>query len=82
MKDDLHYWFPAKRYGWGWGTPSTWQGWLVLAVWAAIVGAAGIAFGAPESGLFAIVTVLATLALLAVCLVKGEPLSWRWGDHD
>lgn len=24
------YWFPAKRYGWGWGLPSSWQGWVVL----------------------------------------------------
>jgi hypothetical protein len=27
------YWFPAKRYGWGWGPPVTWQGWAVLVVW-------------------------------------------------
>ena len=26
-------WFPAKRYGWGWGLPCAWQGWVVLAVW-------------------------------------------------
>ena len=32
------YWFPAKRYGWGWGPPATWQGWAVL---AAFVGASG-----------------------------------------
>lgn len=24
------YWFPAKRFGWGWGLPSAWQGWVVL----------------------------------------------------
>lgn len=24
------YWFPAKTYGWGWGMPITWQGWLVF----------------------------------------------------
>jgi hypothetical protein len=21
-------WFPAKRYGWGWGLPCCWQGWV------------------------------------------------------
>jgi len=26
-------WFPAKRYGWGWGLPCAWQGWLVLAAY-------------------------------------------------
>ena len=20
------YWFPVKRYGWGWGLPGTWEG--------------------------------------------------------
>jgi hypothetical protein len=24
MDDD--FWFPAKRYGWGWGLPVKWQG--------------------------------------------------------
>ena len=33
------YWFPAKRYGWG--SPCTWQGWLVLAAYLGLmVGAA------------------------------------------
>ncbi len=24
------YWFTAKLYGWGWGLPTCWQGWVVL----------------------------------------------------
>lgn len=28
------YWFPAKRYGWSWGFPSSWQDWLVLVAYA------------------------------------------------
>ena len=31
------YWFPAKRYGWGWGFPSAWQGRIVLAIFAVLV---------------------------------------------
>ncbi len=30
MSVEKKYWFPAKRYGWGWGIPNVWQGWLVL----------------------------------------------------
>jgi hypothetical protein len=30
MQTERKYWFPAKRYGWGWGIPSSWQGWLVF----------------------------------------------------
>ena len=31
------YWFPAKRYGYGWGLPGTWQGWLVFGAYGALV---------------------------------------------
>jgi hypothetical protein len=36
------YWFPAKRYGWGWGSPATWQGWVVLLAWLATVLPVGV----------------------------------------
>jgi hypothetical protein len=26
VPNDKTYWFPAKRYGWGWGLPTVWQG--------------------------------------------------------
>jgi len=29
-KDEKKIWFPAKKYGFGWGFPVTWQGWTVL----------------------------------------------------
>jgi hypothetical protein len=36
------YWFPARRYGWGWGPPIRWQGWVVLISWLiAFVSAVG-----------------------------------------
>src|SRR5258708_30200028 len=38
------YWFPAKRYGWGWGPPTSWQGWTVLVVWFAALLIAALAF--------------------------------------
>ena len=74
------YWFPAKRYGWGWGFPITWQGLLVFAGYTLllVVGA----FELPPKGMLAAyliyVTVL-SLALLCVCWLKGEPPRWRWG---
>ena len=42
--DPNEYWFPAKRYGWGWGLPSRWQGWVVLAIYAVllVVGIVGL----------------------------------------
>ena len=71
------YWFPAKRYGWGWGLPSAWQGWVVLAVYCAVVLIAALArplFGLP-------VVASATVVLLLIGLKKGEPTRWRWGGE-
>jgi hypothetical protein len=35
-------WFPAKRYGWGWGFPASWQGWMVIALYALLAAAGAI----------------------------------------
>lgn len=74
------YWFPAKRYGWGWGLPATWQGWAVLAAYAALQACVALAFPPSQEQLaFFVVTGALALALIAVCWAKGEPPRWRWG---
>ncbi|MBI3349077.1 MAG: hypothetical protein HY020_17945 [Burkholderiales bacterium] len=72
-------WFPAKRYGWGWGAPRTWQGWLVLAFFALLV-AAGVVFQR-QLGTLLFMAYIAVISLgpLGVCWLKGEPPRWRWG---
>ena len=78
------YWFPAKRYGWGWGIPSTWQGWVVLAVYVASVVAICIVYP-PTSGplRFILLVVLATALLTLICWLTGAPPRWSWGErHD
>jgi hypothetical protein len=74
-------WFPAKRYGWGWGLPSTWHGWLVIALFTSLL-VAGAAFMLPRYGHIAFVAYSALLCalLVVVCWIKGEPPRWRWGD--
>jgi len=37
MQTERKYWFPAKGYGWGWGIPSSRQGWLVLATFGMLL---------------------------------------------
>jgi hypothetical protein len=82
MADGERYWFPAKRYGWGWGPPCRWQGWVVLGAFVAAEAGliAATLPGAPLA--FALGTLLCTGALLVVCFRKGERPAWRWGGRD
>jgi len=80
VSNDKTYWFPAKRYGWGWSLPTVWQGWVVMAIFALLL-LAGAVFLLPTQGQFAFVAYSALLCvgLVAVCWLTGEPPSWRWG---
>ncbi|HEV3427679.1 MAG TPA: hypothetical protein VG320_07355 [Paraburkholderia sp.] len=81
MSSNRDYWFPAKRYGWGWGLPTRWQGWLVLLGYFALLGATIRVF-APDRhmGAFILAVTLLSLVLIGLCWLKGEPPHWRWGD--
>jgi hypothetical protein len=75
------FWFPTKRYGWGWGLPVRWQGWGVLVIYVALV-LGGLRFleGPGRAPLFLIYLLVVTVALTAVIALKGErPVRWRWG---
>jgi hypothetical protein len=77
------YWFPAKQYGWGWGLPSAWQGWVVLIAYLALI-LAGVPYvrAADGSLVYAIYVAALTVALVAICWRTGEPPRWRWGRRD
>jgi hypothetical protein len=74
------YWFAAKRYGWGWGPPLTWHGWVVLIVWLAILTAAAMWLMPMHPTKFTVFTVIMVGILTLICYLKGEPPRWRWGD--
>lgn len=81
MSKPSQYWFPAKRYGWGWGPPTSWQGWTVLAVWFAALLVMAFEFLPGRPVTFQLSAAGLALALILICYVKGEPPSWRWGDR-
>lgn len=83
MGDKKQYWFPAKRYGWGWGVPATWQGWLVLAAYIAAMTLGVFIVNPVHSPLgFFVLSTMATAIFVLVCYRTGEPPRWRWGDDD
>ena len=70
---DPNYWFPAKRYGWGWSLPITWQGWLVFAAFFGLI-VAGVFLFPPRKALVTFIgyVVVLIVVLIAVCWWKGE----------
>ncbi|MGB6489033.1 MAG: hypothetical protein WBE91_19315 [Steroidobacteraceae bacterium] len=82
LEDDGNhkYWFRAKRYGWGWGLPLTWQGWVVFVGWFAVFIPATVHLIPRRPVAFMAFTLLMGLLLVAICYLKGEPPRWRSGD--
>jgi hypothetical protein len=74
--------FPAKKYGWGWGLPCSWQGWFVYAAWLVLLCMGGI-FLAPRSiGLYVAYAIAIGAVLFLVVFIKGEHPRWRWGEEE
>jgi hypothetical protein len=83
MSAKQNYWFPAKRYGWGWGLPSSWQGWVVLTVFIVLFGAGFLVFPPNrELGLYLAYVGILSALFGAICWLKGEPPRWRWGRDE
>jgi len=74
--------FPAKRYGWGWGLPCAWQGWVVMVVWLLILTGVGFDFLPNRLWSIEIACLLLTALLIAICWWKGEKPRWRWGKDS
>ncbi|HAW52846.1 MAG TPA: hypothetical protein DCX54_11055 [Flavobacteriales bacterium] len=85
MKDEQkEIWFPAKRYGYGWGLPVTWQGWIVFLSYLLLVGVAGFTLTDTPLEIISLIAfvIILTAVLLFICIKKGERAAWRWGDKN
>ncbi|HUQ72075.1 MAG TPA: hypothetical protein VM165_21280 [Planctomycetaceae bacterium] len=81
MSSENKYWFPAKRYGWGWGPPTAWQGWAVLIGFVVLLVVVAIVFPPDRELVSYLMSVGALLAvLIAICWRTGAPPRWRWGE--
>lgn len=73
-------WFPIKRYGYGWGLPCQWQGWLSLIVYISVVTLNHYIFSL-ELKYSLIYTLVLTILFILLVYIKGENSRWQWGDH-
>jgi hypothetical protein len=84
MPDKLpkQIWFEAKRYGWGWGLATCWQGWLVYLTFVLLFVGAAFALLPKRPMEFDLAAVLLASLLIVVCWWKGEKPRWRWGKDS
>ncbi|WP_175688508.1 hypothetical protein [Burkholderia anthina] len=79
--NDKKIWFPAKRYGWGWGLPVAWQGWVVLLLFViGIIASAWLVSPRRSPVAYGACIVVLVALFTFVCWIKGEKPRWRWGE--
>jgi hypothetical protein len=83
MNEKPAFWFPVKRYGWGWGLPVRWQGWAVFVAYAALLYAGIYVFKAQGNAVgLTVYSTVVTAVLIVIVALKGErPARWRWGKE-
>ena len=74
-------WFPAKTHGWGWSPPVCWRGWVVIMTYLLLLAGGAYVFPMGRLG-FVFYVIGLSVALTAVCWLKGEKPAWRWGKKD
>jgi hypothetical protein len=74
-------WFPARKYGWGWGLPQRWQGWVVI---VGYIGALALGFPLLHTHPITFIVYVQVVSLLLglVCWIKGEKPRWRRDTND
>lgn len=75
-------WFAPKRYGWGAGPPTSWQGWVVTIAFVALGIGAGLFFA--ERPIVVVATIVPATIVLLVITAKTTRggWRWRWGSDD
>lgn len=78
-------WFGAKKYGWGWGFPKTWQGWVVLSVYVIFLVLDFLKrdsvshSGSDTLYNFIPDLIIVTVIFIIIVALTGEKPRWRWG---
>ncbi|HTE39262.1 MAG TPA: hypothetical protein VK629_00445 [Steroidobacteraceae bacterium] len=75
------YWFPAKRFGYGWGIANTWQGGAIQLSYLLLM-TVGTKFMVVRGmgAAWAVSSIALTIAFVWLHYRKGEPARWRWGN--
>ncbi len=76
-------WFRRKKYGYGWGLPATWQGWIVFIIYLAFV-IWNVQKFQKNFHASQIITslILPTVIFIAILYLTSEKPRWKWGNKN
>lgn len=76
-------WFAPKRFGFGAGLPIAWQGWVLIATWAAVVFVTMALLAPRHPTLAFIMVVILSIPMLVITArhTRGG-WKWRWGGEE
>lgn len=77
MTEEKKIWFPVKRYGYGWGFPCSWEGWVVFIGYIALI------MEGPElvpQRYYSAYVIALSIVMIGICMWKGGRARWRWGE--
>ena len=75
-------WFYAKRYGYGASLPCSWQGWVVLAVFLALMIGNALLFEDQPIVFGSITLTLVPIFLVIIWRTTKGGWKWRWGKDE
>ncbi|MBF0570395.1 MAG: hypothetical protein HQL12_00850 [Candidatus Omnitrophica bacterium] len=94
IKSDKHMnkcWFKPKDYGWGFGVPTAWQGWVALCFLILLIltiafvdGLVSHTNGVPLKSILRFIIDVVIISVLFCLLFQGKVeggLKWRWGKE-
>ena len=74
-------WFHPKDYGYGAGLPCSWQGWVVLALYLAVMIGVSLRLLETRPTLAVGIMAGATVLVVIICAAKTRGgWRWRWGQ--
>ena len=75
-------WFAPKRYGYGSGTPISWQGWVLTLGFTALAVLFALILGRhPLQIVAALVPLTIVFSVICARTTRGG-WRWRWGEDD
>jgi hypothetical protein len=75
-------WFKPKRYGYGAGLPISWQGWVLMIGFLAIVTVAAVVLDKRPLLLFPLLLPATAAFLIIVARKTRGGWRWRWDEKD